>query len=146
METNEYFEIEVVRLMQNVSKLVHKVEDEFLRKFSLTHFHARYIANLFRFKRQKMCELTSTIGVDKANTTRAVRDLMDKGLVEKIGDSERKFDLQLSEKGRKIAKEFKFNLDNHMKESFKNFTDNEKQTLFSLMNKLCKGVIDAGNI
>ncbi|HJD05884.1 MAG TPA: MarR family transcriptional regulator [Candidatus Onthoplasma faecipullorum] len=146
MKENEFFEIEMLRLMQNVSKIITKVEDEFLKKFHLTHFHARYIANLFRYKRLKMKDLNNLLCVDKANTTRAVRDLINKGFVEKVGVGERKFDLQLSENGEKVAKEFKRKIDSHLDESFKKFTTEEKKTLFRLMNKLSEGVADAGNI
>lgn len=146
MEANEFFEVEMLGLMQNVSKIIMKIEDEFLKKSDLTHFHARYIANLFRFKRLKMKDLNNLLCVDKANTTRAVRDLINKGIVEKVGENERKFDLQLSKKGEEIAKEFKRKIDCHLNESFKKFTQKEKQTLFKLMNKLSEGIVDAGNI
>ena len=54
--------------------------------------------------------------------------------------------MQLSKKGEEIAKEFKRKIDCHLNESFKKFTQKEKQTLFKLMNKLSEGIVDAGNI
>ena len=93
-----------------------------------------------------MTDLTNHIGVDKANTTRAVKDLMNKGYIEKVGTSERKYNIKLSEKGSSVAIIFKERIDKMMKDSFKYFTDEEKKTFFELLNKLSKGVKDAGNI
>ncbi len=146
MERMTFFNYDLGKLIQCFDKYMRKVQDCMLAKFELTHFHAWYLANLHRFGEMNMTDLTNRIGVDKANTTRAVKDLMNKGYIEKVGTSERKYNIKLSEKGRLVACTFKEHIDKMMKKSFKYFTDEEKKTFFELLNKLSKGVKDAGNI
>ena len=146
MEKMTFFNYDLGKLIQCFDKYMRKVQDNMLAKFHLTHFHAWYLANLHRFGEMNMTDLTNQISVDKANTTRAVKDLMNKGYIEKVGTSERKYNIKLSEKGSSVATIFKERIDKMMKDSFKYFTDEEKKTFFELLNKLSKGVKDAGNI
>lgn len=133
------------KVLQDMNKTIHRREDEFLSKFNLSHFHAKYIANLYVHKQLSMSELTEIIRVDKANTTRAVKDLIDKGFVEKVGEGERKFNLQLSEKGLLVAKQFKAQIDKFFKKVLEDFTGQERETLCVLLKKLFEGVKNARN-
>ncbi len=146
MSKMSYFNYDFGKLIQCFDKRMRKIQDSMLSKYHLTHFHAWYLANLHRFGEMNMTDLTNRIGVDKANTTRAVKDLMNKGYIEKVGNSERKYNVKLSEKGRGVAKTFKCHIDKMMKESFKYFTEEEKAKFFELLSKLSMGVKDAGNI
>ena len=140
-----YFNYDLGRLIQSFDKRMRKVQDDMLSKYQLTHFHAWYLANLHRYGEMNMTDLTNKIGVDKANTTRAVKDLMSKGYIEKVGNSERKYNIKLTDKGSIIAQTFKDYIDKKMKNSFKYFTEEEKKIFFELLNKLFMGVNDVGN-
>ena len=131
--------------MRKINKIIRKVEDSVLAEYGLSHFHSKYILNLFKFGQLNMTELSDFIGVDKANTTRAVKDLISKGYVEKVGEGERKFNLQLSPAGIKIAKSFKQHANSMLDKAFSDFTEEEKITFKELLLKLFKGVKDAGN-
>lgn len=126
----------------SVIKYMAKKEDKFLSRFGLTHFHAMYIRNLYICDGMTMTELTENIGVDKANTTRVIKDLIDKQVVTK-SEGERKFKLSLTELGKKIASEFKANIDKFMQKVYSNFTMEEKEQIRHLMNKLMLGVKSA---
>ncbi len=89
-----------------------------------------------------MNELTTAIGVDKANTTRVIRDLLDKELVLKSNE-ERKFTIKLSHLGRKIATDFKKNHDRFMEQVYVDFTNEEREQMQKLINKLLLGVQNA---
>ena len=133
-------EFELCKIMTATVKRMRKKEDEFLSKYNLTHFHGVYIAHLYRFKALTMNELTEKVGVDKANTSRVVKDLLNKGYIEKIGDSERKFSLKLTESGNKVALNFRKNVDNFMNIILSNFTEDEKNSMHHLLNKFLQGV------
>ncbi len=146
MNKPSYFNYDFGKLIQCFDKRMRKVQDNMLSKFNLTHFHAWYLANLHRYGEMNMTDLTNKIGVDKANTTRAVKDLINKGYIEKIGNSERKFNIRLSEKGKNVAQKFKDRIDKMMKDSFKYFNEDEKIKFFELLNKLFNGVNNVRNI
>ena len=133
------------KVLQDMNKTFHKKEDEFLSKYNLTHFHSKYLVNLHIHGQMSMTELTENIGVDKANTTRAVKDLLDKGFIEKVGESERKFNLQLSKTGKEVAAKFKAKINKFFECVLKDFTLEEKITLHTLIKKLFEGVKNVGN-
>ena len=135
----ENLEIDFIKTTSNALKTFKKKEDEILLPFSLSSFHAKYIKLLHKFKEMTMNKLTELIGVDKANTTRAVKELLDQQVVEKQGGI-RKFKLILTKKGVEIAEKFMFAFDNFFKRVLKDFTDAEKTTLVNLLNKLHFGL------
>ena len=135
----ENLEIDFIKTTSNALKTFKKKEDEILLPFSLSSFHAKYIKLLHKFKEMTMNKLTELIGVDKANTTRAVKELLDQQVVEKQGGI-RKFKLILTKKGVEIAEKFMFAFDNFFKKVLKDFTDAEKTTLVNLLNKLHFGL------
>lgn len=130
-------------MLQLADKRFKAIESDSLACFGLTHFHAKYISHLYRHKQMTMRELTENIGVDKANTTRVMRDLQAKGLVERASGGIRNYALRLSNKGREIAEHFKQRIENITKKIFANFSDEERVTLFTLLNKLMMGVKNA---
>ncbi len=135
----ENLELEFTKTTKNALKLCKKKEDEILHPFSLSSFHAKYIKLLHKFKVMTMNDLTDCIGVDKANTTRAIKDLLDQKIVEKQGGI-RKFQLILTKKGIEIAEKFKNALEGFFKRVFKDFSENEKSTLISLLQKMFLGL------
>lgn len=137
MEKN--LEIEFVTTTSNALKTFKKKEDEILLPFALTSFHAKYIKLLHRFQEMTMNRLTELIGVDKANTTRAVKELLDQQIVEKQGGI-RKFKLILTKKGIEIAEKFVQAFENFFKRVLKDFSEEEKATLIALLNKLNLGL------
>ena len=86
-----------------------------------------------------MADLTECIGVDKANTTRAIKDLLEQKIVEKQGGI-RKFQLILTKKGIEIAEKFVCSFENFFKRVLKDFSEAEKTTLISLLQKMFVGL------
>ncbi|MBQ8615825.1 MAG: hypothetical protein IJ415_04590 [Clostridia bacterium] len=137
MENN--LEFEFTKTATNVLKICKKKEDEILLPFALTNFHAKYIKLLFKNKIMTMSDLTDCVGVDKANTTRAIKELLDKQIVEKKGGI-RKFQLILTKQGLEIAEKFMIAFDNFFKRVLKDFSENEKSTLMTLLQKMFLGL------
>lgn len=134
----ENLELEFTKTATNALKICKKKEDEILFPFSLSSLHAKYIKLLHKFKIMTMSDLTDCIGVDKANTTRAVKDLLDQRIVEKRGGI-RKFQLMLTKKGLEIAEKFVKAFENFYQRVFKDFSETEKNTLTELCKKMFIG-------
>lgn len=139
MKCVEYSNLNVGKTISGVVKKLCKKEDELMQPYGLTHFHSKYIMNIYKHNSITMTDLTALAGADKANTTRVVKDLLSENVVEKSG-GERKFFLSLTEKGREIAKNFKQHIENFMKTVFKDFQDHEIKSLVQLLEKLFLGV------
>ncbi len=141
---NKNFQFKIVGVISNTLKLLHGIETKLLSKFSLTHFHTRYLLYLYENGEMTMGELTAKICVDKANTTRAVKDLINKGYIEKVGDNRRKFTLKLSDTGKDIAVYLHNELNKIGKIAFKDFTNEDVDKLYDLSEKFMLGVKNAG--
>lgn len=139
MEKVRNLELEFTKTATNALKICKKKEDEILKPFSLSSFHAKYIKLLHKFKEMTMNDLTECIGVDKANTTRAIKDLLQQGVVEKHGGI-RKFQLVLTNKGQEVAERFILSYENFFKCVLKDFSETEKTTLIALFEKMFIGL------
>lgn len=141
----EFLELEFIDSITSILKRTRALENEYLAKFSLTCFHTRYLNYLYLNKQMTMAALTERIGVDKANTTRAVKDLINKGYIEKVGNGERRYMLKLSEAGEAVAKELKKHIKETINKALKDFSQEEVNNLQKLTHKFMIGVRDAGN-
>ena len=139
MKKLEFISLDLAKVIGGVIKKLRKKQDDLLLPYGLSNFHAGYISNLERHGELSMADLTDLSGVDKANTTRVVKDLLDKQIVEKQG-GERKFKLNLTQKGKTIATEFKKRIEKFMQKVFSNFTVDEKNTLCKLLDKLFNSI------
>ncbi len=146
MKQCEFPNFQFGQIFNLVNKKFRKIDDRCLSKYNLTHFHAMYLGHLYINGEMNMSELTSVIGVDKANTTRVIRDLLAKGYIEKVGESNRKYDIRLTQSGQEVADEFSSTINKVIKESFKNFTDDEKKEFRRLLTKFFEGVGNVGDI
>ena len=132
--------LELEKSIISLIKRITKKEDEFLSQYGLTHFHALYLGHLNLYDELTMVELTNMIGFDKANTTRVVRDLLNKNYVEKTG-GERKFKLHLTNLGKNIANDFNKKINIFMSNVMKNFSPLDHENLVNLIDKLKFGII-----
>lgn len=142
MEWKIYYDLNINKTITDVIKKLSKKEDEMLSPFNLSHSHAKYIENVYRFEPITMTDLTELSGTDKANTTRVVKNLLKQGIVEKSG-GERKFKLSLTDKGKNIADHFKQQKEMFMKKVFKDFSKQETKMLETLLKKLFTGTTSA---
>lgn len=142
MNCKEYYDLDLNKTISAVIKKLYKKEDEMLSSYGLTHSHARYLENIYRFKSVTMADLTELSGTDKANTTRVIKELLRLGIVAKFG-GERKFNLQLTENGRQIAEYFKQQKEKFMQKVYTNFSKIEMGTLKTLLEKLFVGTTSA---
>ncbi len=145
MSEIDYLNLEFSKALVDVVKKMRKKMDEVLKKFGLTHFHALYVLELFKSGELTMGELTENIGVDKANTSRVIKDLLEKGYAEKVGEADRKFAIKLSRLGKKMAQDFKNRIDNLMESALSQFSEREKNNLHKTLKKLIDGLNEVCN-
>ena len=84
----------------DVLKKMHKMQAESLEDYSLSAIHAPYMTTLAAHAEGlTMAELSKILKLDKANTSRAMNELLDKGFAEKAEDKKKKSVLRLTESG-----------------------------------------------
>jgi len=140
MKLIEDFENNVLPiLIAKLFKNFQKTYDEILKPFGLSKFHAFYLMCLSKYSNGlKLNELNDIIGCDKANTSRAITDLENKGIIlREIGSfNEKKFNVKLTDKGFYIAKNFCVKSKTYSDNLISNLTNNEQEEFFRLISKM----------
>lgn len=110
-----------------------------LREYNLSKLHLLYLMVLFENKTgMTLKELSEHLGFDKANTSRAIAQLIDKGFVQKLSQGELalKYKVELTPTGREIAVVIWGQIDEANVEIVSLFTPQELQTLAQIAAKL----------
>jgi DNA-binding MarR family transcriptional regulator len=132
-------DIDLPILFSKMSKDFNRDYGEFLRPYGLSKIHSFYLLCLHkRPEGIKLKELSEIVGCDKANTSRALADLQDKGIVCKDTDSdiEKKYMVMLTNNGKDIADKFAELVKDNVTNVLSKLTKNEVDTLKSIINKL----------
>ena len=75
-------------LFNKTNKEFTKAYDELLKPYGLTKFHGFYLICLYKNPQGlKLNDINHIIGCDKANTSRAIADLENKGFISKSTDN-----------------------------------------------------------
>jgi DNA-binding MarR family transcriptional regulator len=130
----DYFPV----LFSKVKKYIQKRNMDLLAPHGLSSLHAMYIMSLFKHQEgMTRNELNDILGVNKANTSRAVNDLVDKGFAT-IEDCplRRNAKIVISEKGMELAVLIKNNSRSMREKFFSVLTDDEKQVIRNIMRKM----------
>ena len=138
-EQEEFLEIDLPILFSKMSKDFNKDYVDFLKPYGLGKLHAFYLICLYKCPNGiKLKDLNELIGCDKSNTSRALADLQDKGIVCKDTDSdiEKKYMVMLTDDGREIAKAFANLVKKNVNVILSRLTQNEVETLFNIVKKL----------
>jgi len=94
-------------ILNKLKKRFDNASPDLMQKYNLSKLHLLYIMVLFEHKEgMTLKELTEFLDFDKANTSRAISQLISKEYVQKKaqGDLEFKYNVELTVKGRAIAK------------------------------------------
>lgn len=141
---NEDKELELVLFpvfLNKILKKLQKVSDNILKQYNLSKFHYTYLLCLYKkTEGLKLTELTELSGFDRANTTRVVNDLEIKGLVERDKQSERKYNVKLTEKGLEITNTLYEKTLKLKDRLFGGLTDAQINRFLVLTRKIFKGI------
>jgi DNA-binding MarR family transcriptional regulator len=110
-----------------------------LKEYALSKLHLLYLMVLFEKEEGlTLKELSEYLGFDKANTSRAISQLIEKGFVQKLsqGDLALKYKIDLTPKGRDVAVIIWEQMNEANIEIVSLFTPEELNTLAQIAGKL----------
>ena len=93
-------------LLSSLRKRLQKDINDSLKSLQITSVHGHYLTALEKTEEDlNLTELSSVLDVDKANTTRVIAELEDRGLVQKKRQttSDRRYIVTLTEEGQDLA-------------------------------------------
>jgi len=126
-------------LLNKFRKRIDATCRDLLTNYNLSKLHLLYLMALYEYSDGlSLKELTELLGFDKANTTRAVSQLIQKGYADKQtqGDLEHKFKVVLSENGKLAAGEIWEHNQKQNLDILKLLTQEEMIALGGIMEKL----------
>ncbi len=130
--------IDYICVNQCIRRGISKEAAEELRRNHVSHFHILYMALLCKAEGGlTLSELSSYIGMDRANATRAVADLERLGFVrrEKHKEGEKKYKIVLTEEGKEIGVQTIAFMRAKAQELVSGLTKEEAEEFFSLIKK-----------
>jgi DNA-binding MarR family transcriptional regulator len=116
-------------ILNKLKKRLDQTSLSSLTEYNLSKLHLLYLMVLFE---------KEYIGFDKANTSRAISQLIEKGFVQKLSQGELalKYKIQLTPKGREVAVIIWGQIDEANAEIISLFTPEELQSLAQIAAKL----------
>ena len=128
-------------LMRAVIHDVQKRLQPILDRYGLSKVHIAYLVALDAGQTTLRC-LSDDLGMDKANTTRAMNGLREAGLAEDDRQSEnsRKYNVFLTEGGKDLAKELKAELEGAYGQYMEGISDEEIRLTLDILDHIRKNV------
>lgn len=135
-------------LLNKACKNFCKEFDSILKPYGLSKLHAFYLIVLFNNANKgiTLSDINNKLGCDKANTSRALTNLMEKNFISKSSNAcEKKYMVKLTKEGEQLAKTFIDRVQESNYELLSVFDEEEKMEFFRLVKKLGEGVSDDTN-
>ena len=126
-------------ILNKLKKRLDQTSLSSLKEYNLSKLHLLYLMVLFENEEgMTLKELSEHLGFDKANTSRAISQLTDKGFVRKLSQGElaMKYKVELTPKGRDVAMIIWGQIDEANVEIVSLFTPEELQSLAQIAGKL----------
>lgn len=129
---------EFVGWVGNLKKRIQKRVSEALKPYNLSSMHSMYLMTLYHKGEMTLVELSDALKFNRANTSRVIRDLIQKGYVvcDKNENNLRKYKVFLSDEGKRVAESFHNRVEAFKREDISRLTEEEWDTLVRLLNKL----------
>lgn len=135
---------EVVKLplvLGKILKKLHSFADPVLEKYGLSRIHVHYFVALDDCEKSISAkELSEKLSVDKANTSRAINELIERGFVVKDSEDQKSTPLRLTEQGSLVAKEIKAHNASEMRNMLSVLNTEEKMMLKSILTKISENI------
>ena len=127
-------------LIRGTTKNIKKHINNRLKPYNLSEGHFEYFIHIYNHQGLNQKELAERMKLGKAGVTKAVQRLLNEDLIHrKIRESDqRNYGLYITEKGQGYVKLFHEISDELSNTVLNDFTDEELELLFKLMNKLYK--------
>lgn len=133
------------KTINQISKELKKIKYKHMSKYGLGSIHAMCIISLGETPCQTAAELMNGEEIDKAQMSRVIKDLCEKGYVRPVEGQNRKYRLQyeLTETGKEIAAEVRQKAVDIVKFVDDGVSDENIMVMYFTLEKLCSNLIKA---
>lgn len=122
-------------LVANINRCIHKIKSEEMRGFDLKSSHVSCLYYVYKFGTLTATELCLVCGEDKANVSRAIKFLEERGYLECPTKGKRyQSSLTLTDSGKKIGAFIKEKIDNVLEVASRGVSDEERQIMYKSLN------------
>lgn len=126
---------------KSIGKLNKQMQKRFceeLKPCDLTSAHAMYLIVLFENEGMTLKEVTENVGMDKANTTRVISDLKEKGYIytDRTREGGRKYKVFLTDEGKQAAEIVRSAITKMLDNIFSILTDAERAQYIAILKKI----------
>lgn len=128
-------------ITRSINRDLTRKSQDILGEYGLSSLCLGYALVLMRGK-ATMRELSDRLNVDRANTTRAILDMREHGIVFDDRDTEksRKYNVYLTERGKVLAGRLQECVSEICDAYFVGVSDGELRSMIGTMGKICKNV------
>jgi len=133
-------DIETEKLLIYLRTSINKIQQVFNEELKLYGVKSSYIIYLMLLRRTEMgltmTELSKMSYVDKSLTTRVIKELEEKEYIYRDTENitSRKYNIRLTEKGRKLANSIYAIMEKNRNQILKKFTEEEQNKIFEVLN------------
>lgn len=134
-------DLEFPLVINRITKNFNKKLGEFLLPYGLSKLHSLYLACLFRHRKGlTLNQLNILTGNDKANTSRAIADMEEKGFVTRSSyDNTKKYKVYLTDKGIDVGVAFVKQIKESVKRIFGKLSQKEADFFKDIVFRLFEG-------
>ena len=127
---------------ENFKKYMDKSISNVIKQYGITFIQFRPIVLLSHHKEDGLSlqELTEKIGIDKANVTRVINDLLEKEIVYKSDLKQRGYKIKLTKKGLEIVTKLMKEKEQMREKLFSCFNKTEREQFLKLLIKMYKSI------
>lgn len=138
--------MEITNVIKILPHLMHKYMNEKMKDQNFSNMSVPYLMMVYKNDGICMKELTSHICFDKANTTRAIRDLEKKELINRVTDTSdrRKNKIFITEKGKETIKKIKIYHKEWQDKIIRNIKEEEIEKLNEILMKIYNNATENG--
>lgn len=141
-------DIETEKLLIYLRTSINKIQQIFNEELKLYGVTSSYFIYLILLRRNEkgltMTELSKTSYVDKSLTTRVIKELEEKEYIyrDTKNITSRKYNIRLTEKGRKLADSIQLIMEKNRNKILKKFTEKEQSKIFEVLNLIVSKLIN----
>lgn len=124
--------------LDKIKKQIKKAVDNDLKKYNLNHIQVMHMLILYKNNDGlTLGQLANKIGIDKANTTRAILNLINLNYVTKE-EKNKGYKITLTKKGLEIAKYFSYCHEQKIIKILNDLDKSEQQKIMDILEKVLK--------
>lgn len=135
---------EIITTLMNTMRLHHKIVERYISDLGIHHGQHHLLMELSKKEWNSQKELADALEVSTATVAVSLKKLENGGYIKRavIPDDNRYNQLEITEKGREVVKESCKIFESIAEMMFKDFTEQEKETLYLFMKRINKNQLE----